>query len=201
MGVLSDNRRNEYQDNGGGPSLLLVLVAVIFLIVVGASLVSMLSEGSPGSGIQVRIPVDDVAMPSPPQCNGEDCKYDWDVEAEVDENNCINWIRVLLNRDGCPVAENQMAKIDAGKYEETADLVDAGHDSGWISSIEVDETVRGQGLGRTVWRGGDQILKLVEKSPVHIFADIAGWGESLMQEIEHTLILIEEEGLWAYLVK
>jgi hypothetical protein len=185
-------------NNSGGSGPFLLLLFLVVLVVATVSVVRMAPDGR----ISVSIPLDDVAMPSPPQCDEDgNCSYDWQAEGGVNKDGCIDWIRVLLNRDGCPVAGNEMVKIETLEYEETAELAEAGHDEAWISSVQVEESSQGQGLGRSAWQAGDRVLKLVDSQPVHIFSDIAGWGKSLMTEIDTALILIEEEGLWAYLVR
>jgi hypothetical protein len=193
---MNDLYLDDDDSGGAGPFLLL-----LFLVVLAAAALSVVRM-APDGRIAVSIPLDGVAMPPPPQCDEDgNCSYEWKAEGGVNKDGCIDWIRVLLNRDGCPVAGNEMVKIETAEYQETAELAEAGHNEAWISSVEVEESAQGQGLGRSTWQAGDRVLKLVDSRPVHVFSDIAGWGKSLMTEIDTALILIEEEGLWAYLVR
>lgn len=186
------------QDTQNGSNTgLIVILGLVFLAVAIPSVMKMVS----GTGqVGINIPTDQIAMPEPPRCNGEECE--WEAEGELDHRGCVNLIVVRILCRGEKVAENQMVKIETEAYEQTESLARQGIDEAWVSEIEVQQGSQGQGLGRAAWEGGDAVAKNVNggQQTVSIFADIAGWGEKIMVSIEQELILIAEEGFWAYLI-
>ena len=194
-------RNMDTENQGGGSGLLIVIVIGIFLAVVIPSVMKMTGSGMGQVGI--NIPTDQIAMPEPPRCDQDgNCSYEWEAEGELDESGRCNWLRVLLKRDGCPVAENQMVKIQTDDYQQTMPLAEQGYDEAWISQVEVEKSAQGQGLGRSTWKAGDEVIRNVsgERQVIKILTDMVGWGETLMADIEAELIILQEEGLWAYLI-
>jgi len=190
--------RQDVNVEGNSNIGLIVVLALVFLLVAVPSVMKI--SGSGTGQVEINIPTDQIVMPDPPHCNGEECE--WEAEGELDRKGCVNLIvvRILCNNE--TVAENQMVKIETEAYEQTQALAEQGIDEAWVSEIEVREGAQGQGLGRAAWEGGDAVAKNIAggQETVSIFADIAGWGEKIMASIEQELILISEEGFWAYII-
>lgn len=141
-------------------------------------------------------------LPPPPNCQQlgiEECQW----QARWVGGSGEDMIELeLRSKDGRLVGRAQMLKIQTGEFPELEQLARVGYNEGWIARIEVVKAARGQGIGRTLWQGGDAVLKAVSGGGVlRIFSDQAGWGPALMRYVPEAAFVMKAVRLWAYIVE
>lgn len=153
-------------------------------------------------GPDTRIYYDPGEMPPLPNCEElgiDDCRW----RADLMESPSGDMIQVELREgSGKVVGRAELLKVQTSEYPELQALRQMGYREGWIARIEVRNVLRGNGLGRLMWRAGDAALKITSGGgAVRIFSDRAGWGQAIMKLVPKELIVLSRPPVWAYIIE
>ncbi len=197
----------------------LLFLGLGILLLIAWAFLSMLSKPL-GGGLQTLAPplvrmsvsaAGDVEVPLPtdsgtgmPDCKDlgvPDCK--WDAKLRQEPSGEGRVIETTLKQDGKVIGKAQVMEVETAEFEELKVLHDMGHKKAWISHIKIKGSLRGNGLGRSLWNASDAMIKTLvgPGQAVHIFVDQAGWGNALMREIAESDIVIAAADWWAYIVR
>jgi hypothetical protein len=158
---------------------------------------SVLSSGE----VEVTLPVDGGNMPNCEDFNMAGCDWDSKLRRKVTGDDTV--IDTTLTKDGEVIGQAQVMEVNTAEYEELKILHDMGYEKAWISHVRVARAFRGNGLGRTMWQASDTMIKVLVGSgnAVHIFVDQAGWGSSIMRNINPTNIVAKYDNWFAYIIE
>jgi hypothetical protein len=154
-----------------------------------------------------RIPSDLLNQAMPPIPNCEELTVcpensEWDAFVSNGKDGKPNLVTVELKSNGEVIGRHEFMRVSTADYEQTFMLHARGHESGWISNIQVVKAARGNGLGRLMVKAGDAALKLVPGGTVHIFVDNAGWASRVLDFVpEEDWIIKGVETVWAYVIR
>jgi ribosomal protein S18 acetylase RimI-like enzyme len=153
--------------------------------------------------VEISLPTDSTDMPDCKDLGIEGCNWEAKLQRGVDGSNSV--IDTTLVRDGQVVGRVQVLEIETGStdYELLETVAEMGHERAWISHVQVLESYRGQGLGRTLWHASDAMIKTLvgPGQAVHILVDQAGWGEALMRDINPADIIARGADYWVYVIR
>ena len=208
----------EYKSSFGGDATLFTfaLLTIVFVIAAVASFdilfpkLGMKEVGIPpfhmtvnSSGdVEVPLPVDGSGLPSVPDCRDLDpkaCSWESKLIQKVTGEDRV--IETVLKKEGEIIGKAEVGEIETAAYKELEGLSSAGYDKAWISAIRVAKSYRGNGLGRTMWKASDAMIRtLAGPGAVHLFVDNAGWGKAIMRDVPVGNIIAIGDGWWAYLI-
>ncbi|UCD55987.1 MAG: hypothetical protein JSV16_09020 [Candidatus Hydrogenedentota bacterium] len=156
-------------------------------------------------GVEVPLPTD-IGMPDLPDCrdlNPEDCEWRAKMRSTYEDGEETIVIEANLKKQGKTIGRGMLLRVRTAAFEQLAPLAEKGIPFAWVSHIMVDKGMRGQGIGQTVWRATDAMLKSVVGSGegVHVFVDQAGWGSAIMERIPSADIIYAVGDTFAYIVR
>lgn len=156
-------------------------------------------------GVEVSLPTNNLGLPDLSGFNHcleiNECEWKARVRTTTIDGDETVVIEAELKEAGQTIGRVQHMRINPAEYEQLWAISEQGHQWVWVSHIEVYEPLWGNGIGHALWRAGDIFLKLFAGSgAVHVFADQAGWGPSIMKNVPADRIILQGEQLWAYLI-